>query len=131
MPHPAAKLSLSSFLVLLSVSAATAQAPSPADECEKLKIEVAKLKFENANLRKGLLATPGHQAALAGTAGGPAQSGPAPAEQRQTVQKVTLALVKCAGNAKAQTVTVTLLLTNAGPTQDLQFEQVTAVDEQG
>jgi hypothetical protein len=49
----------------------------------------------------------------------------------QTVQQVAIALLKCQGNSKAQTVTVTFLLTNAGPNRDLQFEQVKAVDDQG
>lgn len=131
MTRLSAKLTLSSFLGLLTVSAATAQVTAPADECEKLKIEVAKLKFENANLRKGLLTTPGHQAALANANTGPLPGGPAPANQRQTVQKVAFTLVKCEGNAKSQAVTVTLLLTNAGANQDLQFENAKAVDDQG
>lgn len=55
----------------------------------------------------------------------------AQAAPTQTVQQVAVSLLKCQGNSKAQTVTVTFLLTNAGPNRDLQFEQVKAVDDQG
>ncbi|OGX82225.1 hypothetical protein [Hymenobacter coccineus] len=132
MTHNSAKLTLGGFALLLSASAASAQATPAADECEKLKIEVAKLKFENANLRKGLLVNPEHQRALA-TSGSQTMPAGAPAQmaQRQTVQKVDFALAKCEGNAKSQTVTVTLLLTNAGANRDLQFDNVKAVDSQG
>jgi len=127
-----AKLTLGSATLLLSALAATGQTAPTADECEKLKIEVAKLKFENANLRKGLLASPEHQRTLAAGGSPMAPAGPpAPTTQQQTVQKVDFVLAKCEGNAKAQTVTVTLLLTNAGPNRALQSEGVKAVDGQG
>ncbi|MGI4885418.1 MAG: hypothetical protein ACRYFR_10720 [Janthinobacterium lividum] len=129
MTRNPAKLTLGGLALLLSASAAPAQTTPTADECEKLKVEVAKLEFENANLRKGLLSSPEHQLTLAATG---AQTAPvaAPA-QRRTVQKVELALAKCEGNAKIQTVTVTLLLTNAGANRDLQYGNVKAVDNEG
>ena len=119
------------FALLLAAPAARAQ-PSM-DECEKLKIQVAKLKFENANLRKGIISRSPASPPPQLTGGQPTASTPAPTSLPlpQTVDKVKFTLVKCQGNAKSQTVTVTLLLTNAAANRDLQFEKVKAVDAQG
>jgi hypothetical protein len=98
------------------------------DECEKLKIDNAKLKFENANLKKGIIARSPATAPVQTTerpTGGPLTA------QHQMVRKIDFALVKCEGNANAQTATVTLLLTNAAANQEIQFINVTALDEQG
>ncbi len=105
------------------------------DECEKLKIENAKLKFENANLKKGIVR---HSAATAipvpaadPTGAKPTAANSVLGAQHQMVRKIDFALVKAQGNAKNQTVTVTLMLTNAAANEDIQFINVKAVDEQG
>ncbi|GAA3987707.1 hypothetical protein [Hymenobacter antarcticus] len=120
--------------LLLSASPAFAQTT---DECEKLKNDNAKLKFENANLKKGIIArspanAPVQTSERTATSSAPTGSTLAgqPAK-RQTAYKVEYALVKCQGNAKSQTVTITLLLTNAGANQVRRFTGLKAVDDQG
>lgn len=124
------KLATSAFLLLLTASAVAAQTT---DECEKLKIDNAKLKFENANLKKGIIAHSPATAPVQVTGGISAatQSAPVQSGQQQTVGKVDFALIKCQGNAKAQTVTVTLLVTNRAANQRLQFVSAKAIDDQG
>lgn len=116
--------------VLFTFSAAKAQT---SDECEKLKNDNVKLRFENANLRKGIIAR--SPASLPPQSSSNSIASPAPApttlSQPQPVDKVTFSIVKCQGNAKGQTVTVTLLLTNTTANRNLQFERVKAVDENG
>ncbi|RZK16902.1 MAG: hypothetical protein EOO56_19010 [Hymenobacter sp.] len=112
----------------LSLCSALTSNAQTIDECEKLKIDNAKLKFENANLKKGILA---HSPGAAPVQAAAAQAGGEAAAQHQSVRKIDFALVRCEGNAKAQTATVTLLLTNAGANQEIQFVNVTALDEQG
>ena len=118
--------------LLLLGHSATAQ--TAMDECEKLKIDNAKLKFENANLKKGIIArspTTAPVQVTGGQMGGATPPAPMQDGQQQTVQKVDFALVKCQGNTKAQTVTVTLLLTNRAANQDVQFVNAKAIDDQG
>ena len=106
---------LAATVLLLLSWPATAQTM---DECEKLKMDNAKLKFENANLKKGIIARSPATAPVQTTerpAGGPLTA------QHQMVQKIDFALVKCEGSANAQTATVTLLLTNAAANQEIQF----------
>lgn len=110
MSYNLPKFAIASLSLLLTISAATAQTT----DCEKLKAEVVKLRAENALLRKGSASSPQSQLA-----------------DKQTVQKIEYNLVKCEGNAKAQTVTVILLLNNTGANRDLQFEQLRAIDDQG
>ena len=122
-----------SFAALLLSSSAFAQTT---DECEKLKNDNAKLRFENANLKKGIIArspaSPPMQTSERTAAQTPASPAPAGlAGQRQTAYKVEYALVKCQGNAKSQTVTITLLMTNAGANQVRRFVGLKAVDDQG
>jgi hypothetical protein len=134
MPCNSAALIISTLLLPLAFSSAHAQtAATSMDECEKLKIQVAKLKFENANLKKGIIAhSPTSAPPQTTNRATPATSSmPAQTTQHQTVQKVDFALVKCQGNIKAQTVTVTLLLTNAGASRPIQFVKAKAVDTQG
>ncbi len=116
-------------LLLLGASAATAQTM---DECEKLKIDNAKLKFENANLKKGIIAR-SPATAPPQTTDQPASTAQvaSAATQRQTAYGVEYALVKCQGNAKAQTVTLTFLLTNSAANQVRKITGLKAVDEQG
>jgi hypothetical protein len=103
------------------------------DECEKLKIDNAKLKFENANLRKGIIA---HSPATAtpqttDQAARPNLTSSQLAAQRQTDYDVEYTLVKCQGSAKAQTVTLTFLLTNSAANQVRKITRLKAIDEQG
>ena len=112
-------------LLLLGASAATAQTT---DECERLKIDNARLRFENANLRKGITVR-SLTTDLPQTTNQP--GGGVAIVQHQTAHKIDFALVKCQGNAKAQTVTVTLLLTNTVASQAIQFVRVKATDEKG
>lgn len=102
-----------------------ASAQAQATDCEFLKSEVARLKAENAFLRKKLPA--------GSTASTSATSAPAVSQtgQKQTVQQVDITLLRCVGNAKTQTVTVEMLLRNTGPTRALQFEKITAVGASG
>lgn len=101
------------------------------DECEKLKNDNAKLKFENANLKRGIIA---HSSASA-----PAQTTERPAapattgssRQKQTVDKVEYELVKCEGNSKSQTVAVTYLLTNRAASHNINGHVLKAVDDLG
>jgi hypothetical protein len=124
-------LATATFL-LLGASAATAQTM---DECEKLKIDNAKLKFENANLKKGIMAhSPTTAPPQTTEQAGKPTSTLQPAQtttQRQTAYNVEYALVKCQGNAKAQTVTLTFLLTNSAANQVRKITRLKAVDEQG
>lgn len=122
------KFATGTFLLLLTASAASAQTT---DECEKLKIDNAKLKFENANLKKGIVARSPNTVPVPGGTLTATQSAPTQGVQHQTVRKIEFVLVSCQGNAKAQTATVTLLLTNAAANQEIQFINVTAIDEQG
>lgn len=101
---------------------ATAQSTTAATDCDFLKSEVARLKAENAFLRKNAAKT----SSAVGTAAVPAAS-----LGKQMADKVEFSLVKCEGNSKTQTVTVELLLTNTGATRPLQFAQVSAVDTGG
>ena len=52
-------------------------------------------------------------------------------QQTQTGEDVAYTLVSCTGSRKAQTVTVRFLVKNNGPTRDLQFAKLTAVDPAG
>ena len=52
-------------------------------------------------------------------------------QQTQTGEDVAYTLVSCTGSRKAQTVTVKFLVKNSGPTRDLQFAKLTAVDPAG
>lgn len=133
MSHHLPTLATGFVALLLLSSPAFAQTT---DECEKLKNDNAKLRFENANLKKGIIARSPASApiqtserAAAEAPISPAQAGPA--AQRQTAYKVEYALVKCQGNAKSQTVTITLLLTNEGANQVRRFTGLKAVDDQG
>lgn len=121
-------LATAAFL-LLGASAVSAQTM---DECEKLKIDNAKLKFENANLKKGIIA---HSSATVPVqTAGPARASaasPTQGTQQQSAYKVDYKLVKCQGDAKMQTVTITFLLTNSGPNTDRRFPSLKAVDESG
>ncbi|MDJ0365731.1 hypothetical protein QMK33_11260 [Hymenobacter sp. H14-R3] len=119
-------------MLLLLGQSATAQ--TAMDECEKLKIDNAKLKFENANLKKGIIArspTTAPVQVTGGQMGGATPSGTTQGTQHQTVQKVDFALVKCLGNAKGQTAIITFLLTNTAANRDVQFMQFKVVDENG
>ena len=131
MPTPTLKLVAAAALLLPAVAA-----HAQTDECEKLKIDNAKLKFENANLKKGIIARSPNTVPVPGGNVGATPAAPVtPTQgvqrQTQTVNKIDFTIVKCQGNAKAQTVTVTLLLTNAAANQHIQFENVRAIDEQG
>jgi hypothetical protein len=121
-----------SGMFLLLGQSATAQ--TAMDECEKLKIDNAKLKFENANLKKGIIAHSPTTAPVQVTSGqmsGPTPSGPTQGGQHQIVQKVDFSLVKCQGNPKGQTAAITFLLTNAAANRDVQFMNFKVVDENG
>lgn len=87
-------------MLLLFGQSATAQ--TTMDECEKLKIDNAKLRFENANLKKGIIA---HSPATAPPQTTDRPSAPAPASQvspagvqRQTAYNVEYKLIKCQGS---------------------------------
>lgn len=116
------------FALLLSAPAAFGQAT---DECEKLRNDNAKLRFENANLKKGIVA---HSPASA-----PMQTAKRPAapavemssRQKQTVDKVEYELVKCEGNVKSQTVIITYMLTNRAASHNLNGHVLKAVDDLG
>ncbi|MDJ0365730.1 hypothetical protein QMK33_11255 [Hymenobacter sp. H14-R3] len=106
--------------------AATAQ--TPMDDCAKLKLDNDRLRFENTNLRQGVMVR------SLTTAAPQAISQPGDelaAMQHQTAHKVDFDLIKCQGDTKAQTVTITLVLTNAVASQAVQFVRVTAIDEKG
>lgn len=106
--------------------AATAQTTT--DDCAKLKLDNDRLRFENANLRQGVTvrslttaaphttSQPGDELALM---------------QHQTAHQIDFYLIKCQGNTKAQTVTITVVLTNEAASQAVQFVRVSAIDEKG
>lgn len=120
------------MFLLLGQSAA---AQTAMDECEKLKIDNAKLKFENANLKKGIIAhspttAPVQMTDRTTNSNSASQMSPA-GTQRQTAYSVEYKLVKCQGDSKAQTVTLTFLLTNSAANQVRKITRLKAVDEQG
>jgi hypothetical protein len=117
------------YLLLASglLLASSAHAQTASCDCDYLKSEIARVKAENAFLRKNAgksITVP--PPALANAAGLTAAE-----PQTQTGENIAYTLVSCIGDRKAQTVTIQFLLKNSGATRDLQFLQLVAIDGSG
>jgi hypothetical protein len=120
------KMKLPFLGIALSAVLVSSAAQAQSTDCEFLKSEVARLKAENLYLRQNA-----GQKVTASPSSKPVAATASAGAQKETVEKVEVTVARCIGNRKTQTVSVELLLKNTGPTRDLQFEQITAIDAGG